>query len=76
MSWMLRSRQERKTLEITNMVTTENRLTKALTGKRDLLAVYYTAGFPTLNDTITIGESLAENGVDIIEVGIPFSDPV
>ncbi|MEZ4972077.1 MAG: tryptophan synthase subunit alpha [Cyclobacteriaceae bacterium] len=63
-------------MEITNMVATENRLTKALTGKRDLLAVYYTAGFPALNDTVAIGESLAENGVDIIEIGIPFSDPV
>ncbi|MCB0488932.1 MAG: tryptophan synthase subunit alpha [Cyclobacteriaceae bacterium] len=58
------------------MVATENRLTKALAGKRDLLAVYYTAGFPALNDTVAIGESLAENGVDIIEIGIPFSDPV
>lgn len=66
----------RKTSENTDMVAVENRLTKALTGNRDLLAVYYTAGFPALNDTVTIGESLAKNGVDVIEIGIPFSDPV
>jgi tryptophan synthase alpha chain len=44
-------------------------------GKR-LLSVYFTAGFPTLNDTGKIARALADSGADIIEIGIPFSDPV
>ena len=38
--------------------------------------MYYTAGFPTLADTNTIAEALATSGADIIEIGIPYSDPV
>ncbi len=38
--------------------------------------MYYTAGFPTIKDTVTIAESLANAGADIIEIGIPYSDPV
>ena len=38
--------------------------------------MYYTAGFPTLSDTTIIAESLANAGADIIEIGIPYSDPV
>ena len=38
--------------------------------------MYYTAGFPSLNDTSVIAESLANAGADIIEIGIPYSDPV
>ena len=38
--------------------------------------MYYTAGFPTLTDTTSIAESLANAGADIIEIGIPYSDPV
>lgn len=38
--------------------------------------MYYTAGFPTLSDTTVIAESLAAAGADIIEIGIPYSDPV
>ena len=38
--------------------------------------MYYTAGFPNLADTATIAESLATAGADIIEIGIPYSDPV
>jgi tryptophan synthase alpha chain len=38
--------------------------------------VYFTAGFPQLNDSVRIMQSLQEAGADIIEVGIPFSDPV
>jgi tryptophan synthase alpha chain len=46
-----------------------NKLTKVLN-------VYFTAGFPRLNDTIAIMESLAKNGADIIEIGMPYSDPL
>ncbi|HLF33294.1 MAG TPA: tryptophan synthase subunit alpha [Cyclobacteriaceae bacterium] len=40
------------------------------------LSVYFTAGFPKLNDTAPVMKALQESGADIIEVGIPFSDPV
>jgi tryptophan synthase alpha chain len=41
-----------------------------------VLNVYFTAGFPGLNDTIPIMKSLAKNGADIIEIGMPYSDPL
>lgn len=43
---------------------------------REVLSVYYTAGFPELNDTLKIAQYLEEAGADIIEIGMPFSDPV
>jgi tryptophan synthase alpha chain len=42
----------------------------------NLLSVFYTAGFPQFNSTVAIGKALANSGADIIEIGIPFSDPV
>ena len=45
------------------------------TKKRDILSVYFTAGFPRLNDTAEIIQELEKNGVGLIEIGIPFSDP-
>lgn len=44
--------------------------------KKGLLSVYYTAGFPVLEDTVRIGKLLEEAGADILEIGVPFSDPV
>lgn len=44
--------------------------------KKPLLSVFYTAGFPKLNDTSLIAASLEKAGADVIEIGIPFSDPV
>lgn len=41
-----------------------------------LLSVYFTAGYPNLNDTTTIIENLEKNGVDMVEIGLPFSDPL
>lgn len=41
----------------------------------DILSVYFTAGFPELNNTVEIIQELEKNGVDLIEIGIPFSDP-
>ncbi|HHS13610.1 MAG TPA: tryptophan synthase subunit alpha [bacterium] len=40
------------------------------------LIVYYTAGFPTLDASLETISMLAEAGADMVEVGIPFSDPV
>lgn len=54
-----------------------NRLTRLFEGKKeDVLNVYFTAGHPTLDSTVTIIRSLAQNGADIIEIGMPYSDPM
>ena len=44
--------------------------------KTGILSVYFTAGFPALDDTACIMRTLQNAGADMIEVGIPFSDPV
>ncbi|HAZ03316.1 MAG: tryptophan synthase subunit alpha [Bacteroidetes bacterium GWF2_42_66] len=43
---------------------------------KNILSVYFTAGYPELNDTVTIIQELEKNGVNLIEIGMPFSDPV
>lgn len=54
-----------------------NTLQKKLEDKKDnLLTIYFTAGYPELNDTGTIIKELEASGADIVEVGMPFSDPV
>jgi tryptophan synthase alpha chain len=54
-----------------------NRIKSLFENKREgVLSVYYTAGFPSLHDTVAIAQHLRDAGVDIIEIGIPFSDPV
>lgn len=44
--------------------------------KKDILSIYFTAGYPNLNDTCDVIRELENNGIDLIEVGIPFSDPM
>jgi tryptophan synthase alpha chain len=44
--------------------------------KRNVLNVYFTAGFPTLNSTVPVMKALQDAGVDMIELGIPYSDPL
>ncbi len=44
--------------------------------KNNLLSIYFTAGFPNLNDTLSTIKYLDEAGVDMIEIGFPFSDPL
>jgi tryptophan synthase alpha chain len=46
------------------------------TKKNRIISVYFTAGFPQLHDTVTIIKELAHQGVDMIEIGIPYSDPM
>lgn len=46
------------------------------TRQKDILSVYFTAGHPTLDSTTEIIRLLAESGVDMIEIGMPFSDPM
>ncbi len=43
---------------------------------QNILSVYFTAGFPALNDTLRTIKELDNNGVDMIEIGMPFSDPL
>ncbi len=55
----------------------KNRITELFAAKKkDILAVYYTAGFPGIDDTVPIALALERGGADLIEIGIPFSDPV
>jgi tryptophan synthase alpha chain len=53
-----------------------NRINKKLQESKKLLSIYFTAGFPSLNDTVTIIQNLEKSGVDMIEIGLPFSDPL
>ncbi|MGO1597834.1 MAG: tryptophan synthase subunit alpha [Sphingobacterium sp.] len=43
---------------------------------KELLSIYFTAGYPTLDSTIDIAEALEKAGVDFLEIGFPYSDPV
>jgi len=53
-----------------------NRIHQALQQDKKLLSIYFTAGYPQLNDTVTIIKELEKNGVNMIEIGLPFSDPL
>lgn len=44
--------------------------------KKNVLNVYFTAGFPERSSTIPIMEALQQSGVDLIELGMPYSDPL
>lgn len=44
--------------------------------KGPVLNVYFTAGYPDINDTVPILKALQKGGVDLIEIGLPYSDPV
>ena len=46
------------------------------TKKEGLLNIYCTAGYPGLNDLPTIVNALHDAGVDMVEIGIPYSDPI
>lgn len=54
----------------------ENRINNLLEKKDNLLSIYFTAGYPSLNDTTDIIKKVAESGADLLEIGVPFSDPV
>lgn len=43
---------------------------------RNALVTFITAGYPTVEDTIPILKGFQDGGVDIIELGLPFSDPI
>ncbi len=46
------------------------------TKQKDILSIYFTAGFPKIDDTVDVIKELEANGIDLIEIGIPFSDPM
>ncbi len=52
-----------------------NRIDKLFeTKSRNILSVYFTAGYPRFDDTVTVIKELEAAGVDMVEIGIPFSD--
>ena len=53
-----------------------NRINKVFEKKKNLLSIYFTAGFPKINDTLKIIKELDKSQVDMIEIGLPFSDPL
>lgn len=52
----------------------EDNLPAGKAGK--LLSIYFTAGYPNLEDTVPIIHELEKAGVDMVEIGLPFSDPL
>ncbi len=54
----------------------KNRIDTAFRNEKKLLSIYFSAGHPNLNDTSYIIENLQKCGVDMIEIGLPFSDPI
>jgi len=53
-----------------------NRINQRLQENKKLLSIYFTAGYPDLDDTVTIIQKLENSGVDFVEIGLPFSDPL
>ncbi|MBC3757392.1 tryptophan synthase subunit alpha [Hyunsoonleella sp. SJ7] len=53
-----------------------NRIQSKLQENKKLLSIYFTAGYPNIDDTVPIIQDLEKNGVDMIEIGLPFSDPL
>ncbi len=60
---------------------TEKRKANRISGlfqqkSKNILSVYFTAGFPEIDDTMRTLIALQKNGIDLVEIGIPFSDPM
>ncbi|MBT32990.1 MAG: tryptophan synthase subunit alpha [Thalassobius sp.] len=53
-----------------------NRIDELFKNKKNILNIYFTAGFPELKDTVKILEALEKAGADLVEIGMPYSDPV
>lgn len=54
-----------------------NRIDKLFEEKKNnILSVYFTAGYPALGDTVKVIQALEKNGVNMLEIGVPFSDPM
>lgn len=53
-----------------------NRIDQKFQEDKKLLSIYFSAGHPNLEDTVPILKNLQAAGVDMIEIGLPFSDPL
>ena len=54
-----------------------SRITELFQRKNNrVLNVYCTAGFPQLDSTLTVMKALQDSGADLIELGMPYSDPL
>ena len=53
-----------------------NRIQNKLSSTKKILSIYFSAGFPNLSDTKSLIENLVDSKVDMIEIGLPFSDPL
>ncbi len=53
-----------------------NRILNKLKEDKKLISIYFSAGYPQLNDTVSILNALQNSGVDMVEIGLPFSDPL
>ncbi|MET4095827.1 tryptophan synthase subunit alpha [Arthrobacter sp. UYCu712] len=62
--------------DITSTSKSAAAIDRAKAQGRSALIGYLPAGYPTVADTIAAGIALAENGADLIEIGVPYSDPV
>jgi tryptophan synthase alpha chain len=52
-----------------------NRINQKLQEDNKILSIYFSAGYPNLNDTVQIIQDLEKNGVDMIEIGLPLVIP-
>lgn len=53
-----------------------DRIANVFNQDKKILSIYFTAGYPNLGDTTQILEHLQSAGVDLVEIGLPFSDPL
>ena len=53
-----------------------NRIKKVFQKDGTIMSIYFTAGFPAKNDTLSVIKELDSAGVEMIEIGLPFSDPL
>ncbi|NQZ77137.1 MAG: tryptophan synthase subunit alpha [Ekhidna sp.] len=54
----------------------KNRINQLFEDKKDVLNIYFTAGYPSLGDTVKVASALEKAGADMLEIGMPFSDPI
>jgi len=54
----------------------QNRIHQRLQQPEKIVSIYFTAGYPKRDDTLEVIQELVNSGVDMIEVGLPYSDPL
>ncbi len=59
-----------------NATQIKNRIPSLMKKGEKVLSIYFTAGFPELDDTRKVLRELQDQGVDLVEIGLPFSDPL